>query len=165
MIVNSMEKREYSLTRLDISPTNGLSLDERTALVHFFGKNQEDAATLFEENFGYYAEDLTYMGNKAFFYYLGSVKLYIENHEDEFTPSDYVSIAYDLLSVFQSKKESSLSEAPDQNGYYRWIISFVINNLDNIIQDDNSWIVDPDLISEKKIKSLIRRWGELGYPT
>ena len=37
--------------------------------------------------------------------------------------------------------------------------------LNNIIQDDNSWIVDPDLISEKKIKSLIRRWGELGYPT
>ena len=159
-----MKKREYSLTRLDISPTNGLDLDERTALVHFFGKNQEDAATLFEENFGYYAEDLTYMGNKAFFYYLGSVKSYLESNEDELTPSDYVSIAYDLLIPFQCKKESSLSEALELNEYYRWIVSFVMNNLNNIIQDDNSWIVDPDLISEKKIKSLIRRWGELGYP-
>ena len=159
-----MKKREYSLTRLDISPTNGLDLDERTALVHFFGKNQEDAATLFEENFGYYAEDLTYMGNKAFFYYLGSVKSYLESNEDELTPSDYVSIAYDLLIPFRSKKEASLSEALELNEYYRWIVSFVMNNLNNIIQDDNSWIVDPDLISEKKIKSLIRRWSELGYP-
>ena len=158
-----MKKREYSLTRSDISPTNGLDLDERTALVHFFGKNQEDAATLFQEDFGYYAEDLTHMGNKAFFYYLGSVKSYLESNRDELTPSDYVSIAYDLLIPFQSKKESSLSEAPELNEYYRWIVSFVINNLNNIIQDDNSWIVDSDLISEKKIKSLIRRWGELGY--
>lgn len=158
-----MKKREYPLTRLDISPTNGLCLDERTALVHFFGKNQEDAAMLFEENFGYYAEDLTYMGDKAFFYYLGSVKSYLESKEDELTPSDYVSIAYDLLIVFQSKKELSLSEALELNEYYRWIVSFVMNNLNNIIQDDNSWIVDPDLISDKKIKSLIRRWSELGY--
>ena len=156
------EKREYPLTRLDISPTNGLCLDERIALEHFFGKNQEDAATLFEEDLGYYAEDLSHMGNKAFFYYLGSVKSYLESKEDELTPSDYVSIAYELLIPFQSQKESSLSEALELNEYYRWIVSFVINNLNNIIQDDNSWIVDSDLVSEKKIKSLIRRWSELG---
>ena len=53
------------MSRLDISPSNGLDLDERSALEHFFGKNQEDAVALFEENFGYYAEELTYMGNKA----------------------------------------------------------------------------------------------------
>lgn len=153
------------MTRLDISPTNGLNLDERVALEHFGGKNQEDAATLFKEDFGYYAEDLTYMGNKAFFYYLGSVKLYLERNEDKFKPSDYVSIAYDLLGVFRYKKDSSLSEGQALNEYYHRIVSFVIDHLIKIIQDDNSWVVDPDLISDKKITSLIRRWGELGYPT
>lgn len=156
-----MKKREYTLTRLDISPSNGLDLDEKYALEHFFGKNQEDAVALFEENFGYYTEDLTCMGNKAFFYYLGSVKSYLERNEDEFAPSDYVSIAYDLLVVFRCKK----AEIQEMNEYYLWIVSFVTNHLNKIIRDDNSWVADSDLISEKKIRSLIRRWGELGYPT
>ena len=156
-----MKKREYPLSRLDISPTNGLSLDERSALEHFFGKNQEDAVALFEENFGYYTEDLTYMGSKAFFYYLGSVKSYLERNEGKFDPSDYEGIARDLLVVFQGKKE----EIQEPNEYYLWIISFVINHLNKIMNDDNSWVEDYTLTSEKKIRSLIRRWGELGLPT
>ena len=161
MIVDSMKKGEYTLIRSDISPTDGLDLDERFALEHFLGKNQEDAVTLFEENFGYYAEDLTYMGDKAFSYYIGSVKLYLERNEDKFEPSDYVSIAYDLLSVFQYKKESLRSGIQELNEYYLWIVSFIINRLNKIVQDDNSWVVDSDLISERKIRSLIRRWGQL----
>ncbi len=156
-----MKKEGCTLSRLDISPSNGLDLDERVALEHFFGKDQEDAVALFEENFGYYAEDLTYMGNKAFFYYLGSVKSYLERNKDKFEPSDYVSIAYDLLGVFQFKKASSLPDIQELNEYYHWIVSFVIKHLNRIIQDDNSWVVDHTLPSEKKIRSLIRRWGEL----
>ena len=156
-----MKKREYPLSRLDISPSNGLDLDERSALEHFYGKNQEDAVALFEENFGYYTEDLTYMGSKAFFYYLGSVKSYLERNEGKFDPSDYEGIARDLLVVFQGKKE----EIQEPNEYYLWIISFVINHLNKIMNDDNSWVEDYTLTSEKKIRSLIRRWGELGLPT
>lgn len=148
------------MSRLDISPSNGLDLDERSALEHFFGKNQEDAVALFEENFGYYAEELTYMGNKAFFYYLGSVKSYLERNEDQFEPSDYEEIAYDLLGVFQGRKE----KIQEPNEYYHWIVSFVINHLNEIISDDNSWVVSLGLTSEKKLRSLIRRWGELGLP-
>ena len=155
-----MKKREYPLSRLDISPSNGLDLDERSALEHFFGKNQEDAVALFEENFGYYAEELTYMGNKAFFYYLGSVKSYLERNEDQFEPSDHEEIAYDLLGVFQGRKE----KIQEPNEYYHWIVSFVINHLNEIISDDNSWVVSLGLTSEKKLRSLIRRWGELGLP-
>ena len=146
------------MSRLDISPSNGLDLDERSALEHFFGKNQEDAVALFEENFGYYAEELTYMGNKSFFYYLGSVKSYLGRNEDQFEPSDYEEIAYDLLGVFQGRKE----KIQEPNEYYHWIVSFVINHLNKIISDDNSWVVSPGLTSEKKLRSLIRRWGELG---
>lgn len=156
-----MKKREYPLSRLDISPSNGLNLDERSALEHFFGKNQEDAVALFEENFGYYTEELAYMGNNAFFYYLGSVKSYLERNEGKFAPSDYEGIARDLLVVFQGKKE----EIQEPNEYYLWIISFVINHLNKIINDDNSWVEDYTLTSEKKLRSLIRRWGELGLPT
>ena len=148
------------MSRLDISPSNGLDLDERSALEHFLGKNQEDAVALFEENFGYYTEELAYMGNNAFFYYLGSAKSYLERNEDQFEPSDYEGIARDLLVVFRCKKE----EIQEPNECYLWIISFVINHLNKIINDDNSWVEDYTLTSEKKIRSLIRRWGELGLP-
>lgn len=151
------------MTHSDISPTNGLDLDERVALEHFYGKDQEEAVALFEENFGYYAEDLPYMGHEAFLYYIGSVRSYLERHEDEFDPSDYVSTAYDLLCVFECRRILSPSWQQELSEDFLWIIDFIKKHLLQIVQNDDSWVVDPMLASEKKIMSLIRRWSKWEY--
>ncbi len=46
------------------------SLDERTAVHNFLGKNLEQARSLFRDNFLYYQEDLLFMGPKAFGFYV-----------------------------------------------------------------------------------------------
>ena len=64
-------------TRREISPTDGIDLDERYAIVHFFGKNISEAKKLFEENVDFYCSDLIWMGPKAFQFYMGAFLNYI----------------------------------------------------------------------------------------
>jgi hypothetical protein len=64
-------------TKEDISPTSGADLDERAALQHFFGKSQSEAASLFFESPEYFADDLMWMGRKAFAFYFPSLEPYI----------------------------------------------------------------------------------------
>jgi hypothetical protein len=68
-------------TREDISPTSGVDLDERAALEHFFGKSQSEAAALFFESPEYFADDLMWMGRKAFAFYFPSLEPYITSQE------------------------------------------------------------------------------------
>jgi hypothetical protein len=58
----------------EISPTNLLNLDERTACEHFFGKTLLEARILFGKS-EVYADDLIWMGRPAFEYY---VQAYID---------------------------------------------------------------------------------------
>ena len=46
------------------------SLDERSAVENFFGKDREQARSLFADNFLRYQEDLMWMGPKTFAFYL-----------------------------------------------------------------------------------------------
>ena len=140
------------LTRKDISPTDGVDLDERMALEHFFGKSREEALELLRQDFSYYVEDLTYMGDKAFFYYLGAVKDYLE--EGAFSPSDYVDMARELLGVFQYR------ESLIPNDDILWIGEHIATRLEEIVRHDESWADEPFLISEKKIRNLTKRWRE-----
>lgn len=156
-----MKKADYKLTKSDISPTNGKDLDESHALKYFFEKNQEEAAELLQENFSYYIDSLAYMGDRAFYYYLGSVKLYLEMNEKVFYPSDYVSIARELLLVFQGKKAFSSSFMLRSCDDFQWISSFITSHLYKIISDNESWVTDDMLISDEKIKNLIKRWNSL----
>ena len=53
------------------------SLDERSALQHFHGKDLTAAEALFRENFVYYQEDLMWMGPRAFCYYVQAAIAYL----------------------------------------------------------------------------------------
>ena len=55
------------------------SLDERSAVEHFLGKNIEEAETLFRENSCYYTEDLMWMGPVAFRYYINAAIQYVRS--------------------------------------------------------------------------------------
>jgi hypothetical protein len=54
---------------IEISPTNLLNLDEKAAHEHFFGKSLAEANRLFDQSH-VYVEDLGWMGQAAFEYYL-----------------------------------------------------------------------------------------------
>lgn len=55
--------------------------DEEYAVQHFYGKNEEEAAELFFLNSEYYGGDLLWMGVKAYFYYISSIKKYLQSEE------------------------------------------------------------------------------------
>ena len=61
----------------EISPFG--TLDEIDALEHFGGKTLLEAEVLFRENGQFYAEDLMWMGSKAFCYYLPAARKYLES--------------------------------------------------------------------------------------
>ncbi len=73
-------------TRLQISPTDGLDLDEAWALKNFLGKSFEAAERMFlEEDSFHYIEDLVHMGIEGLRFYLPAAEAYlhIERSADE----------------------------------------------------------------------------------
>jgi hypothetical protein len=64
-------------TRDDINVFD--TLDERSACEHFFGKNLDHAEALFRSGFGYYSEDLMWMGPRAFGYYVQAAIRYMRS--------------------------------------------------------------------------------------
>ena len=63
---------------LDISPTNLLNLDERVAYRHFFGKSLIEAKDQFDQA-EFYANDLGWMGENAFDFYIDAYISHLEN--------------------------------------------------------------------------------------
>lgn len=57
------------------------TLDERSALEHFLGKNTAEAEALFRENFIHYSEDLMWMGHRAFCFYIAPAVNYVLSPE------------------------------------------------------------------------------------
>ncbi len=57
-------------SKYDISPTEGLQLDEQNALLHFYGKTAAEALAMYAENPIHYEEDILFMGWNAFAYYI-----------------------------------------------------------------------------------------------
>jgi len=70
-------------TATEISPTQGLNLDEKQAIEHFFGKTLDEAEALFREHAIYYAEDLMWMGDKGFRFYFQAFCRFLESVHSE----------------------------------------------------------------------------------
>lgn len=68
-------------TKLQISPTDGLDLDERYALTHFLGKTADEAARLYfaPANNLPYIEDFEHMGGEALRFYFPTVEPYLRD--------------------------------------------------------------------------------------
>lgn len=64
-------------TLLEISPTNCLCLDENTAVMHFLGKDLEEAYIMYEAHPIFYSDDLAFMGPKARRFYIPIINRYI----------------------------------------------------------------------------------------
>ncbi len=74
--------------------------DEEVAIEHFLGKTLKEAKKLFIENDLYYADDLRWMGKKAFQYYLPAFV--------DFITSNDMNISSDTLNSFVSLLKSKL---------------------------------------------------------
>lgn len=72
---------KYIPSKSEISLTHGADLDERSALSHFYGLDYRQAVGLFDENFHCYIEDLKWMGDSAFLYYLQSVEIFLYDND------------------------------------------------------------------------------------
>jgi transposase-like protein len=55
--------------------------EEEYAVEHFYGKDVEEASELFFIYPEYYESDLRWMGVKAYFYYIHSIKRYLQSNE------------------------------------------------------------------------------------
>lgn len=63
----------------DISPTQGIDLDERCAIQHFLGKTREEVLLMIQDDMINYEEDFACMGVLAFCYYMPSILQVIKN--------------------------------------------------------------------------------------
>jgi hypothetical protein len=68
-------------TRLQISPTNGLDLDEEIALRDFYGKDLSEAEGMIRNHPEYHTDSLLHMGDIAFNFYFRSFLKYLESEE------------------------------------------------------------------------------------
>jgi hypothetical protein len=96
----------------EISPSEGLSLDEKAAASHFLGKSSHEAFEMMAKNMLYYLEYFKYMGPKAFSYYFNSLVIYLMSDLNEFDDNVLISviqtielrIKYDPPSVLEARE-------------------------------------------------------------
>lgn len=97
-------------TRTDISAFG--SLDEKRAIKHFLGKDLRQAEALFRENFGVYAEDLMWMGPRAFCFYVDAAIAYLASPDsagDNQAACGFYSAVEFQVEHYRKEINSSLS--------------------------------------------------------
>ena len=83
-------------TAKDISPTEGLDLDEKCALEHFLGLDRQAALKLFRKDsysLHVYLGDFVHMGRAAFDYYLPPLLQSLDEQSDEI----FIDVAPDVV--------------------------------------------------------------------
>ena len=88
----------------DISPTNGIDLDERSAAKIFLGKTQEEAIDIFAKNACLHVDCLRYMGENAFSYYFPAIIPYLESEK---SVGD-AEIILDINSIINTRLEHQI---------------------------------------------------------
>ena len=127
-------------TKKDINPTPG-NLDELTALKHFHGKSQSEAANLFFECPTYYEEDLKWMGSKAFAFYFPSMEPYLlsEASEDD---SDIINALANTLQIRLKQDPQSI----------KGCLVTALRILDYISENMQKFNVDPTIYGNITVK-------------
>lgn len=133
-------------TRQDINIFN--SLDEETAIKHYYNKTLKEIEDLYHEYSLTYCQDLMWMGPVAFNFYLQAVINYLQS--DHATgDSDVVNCLASVIEYRQNEQEFLTSV----NGVNK-IISYIIDNyekfnIDKIIYEDM-------LLKYKKLYNKLR---------
>ena len=123
----------------DFSSHKVMCLDEKQAIEHFLGKTFDDAKKLFKKNDLYYADDLRWMEEKAFQFYLPAFI--------EFIMSDDRNVSSDTLTSFLSLLRSKLEYELDAIKSCR---SILIKSLEYCIHNYSKFDVDIEIYGDLK---------------
>jgi len=111
-------------------------LEEEDAVEHFYGKTIEEASELFFRNSEYYEEDLFWMGFKAYFYYINSIKIYLQSNEGKY---DDVFIS-NTLSTIEYRIENDSDFRRAFNYHKKEILDILLiieKNIDDYLMADD----------------------------
>lgn len=114
-------------TREEINPI-AEDLDGQTALKHFYGKSQSEAAKLFfgsELDAMNYIDDLRWMGSKAFSFYFPSVEPYLLSQESK-EDSDAINV---MIGVLEGRMEQEHQTIKDCLTHVLRILTYVSGNM------------------------------------
>lgn len=128
-------------TALEISPTNGLDLDEKEAVSHFLGKDVLQAEALFRGNFVHYSNDLHWMGPVALGYYFPAFANYLRSAEST-GYGDAVNSLIVLLEIRMTNDAVSLGSVMDE----------LMGCLDYCIENYPTFEVNADVYGDLKSK-------------
>ncbi len=111
-------------------------LDAEYVIKHFYGKTIEEASELFFRHPYYYGEDLLWMSVKVYFYYISSIKKYLQSDEGKY---DDVFISSTISTI-----EHRLKIEPDFkrafNDHKKAILDILLiikNNIDDYLMAGN----------------------------
>ncbi|MGH7956781.1 MAG: hypothetical protein ACREH8_07190 [Opitutaceae bacterium] len=133
--------RSETPTALEISPTNGLDLDEKEAVAHFLGKSVLEAEALFRDNFVHYSNDLHWMGPVAFGYYFPAFANYLRSAESA-GYGDAVNSLIVLLEIRMTNDAASLVSVKEE----------LLGCLDYCIGNYSKFEVSADVYGDLKSK-------------
>jgi hypothetical protein len=102
------------------------SLDERTAVKNFLGKDLEQARQLFRENFLCYQEDLMFMGPRAFCFYVPAAIEYLRSTESDGYPDGVNS----FCAILEARLDQDDAEIAAAKTVIREGIVAILENLD-----------------------------------
>lgn len=134
-------------TKEEINPVKGY-LDGQTALKHFYGKSQSEAAKLFFEYSIGYTDDLYAMGGKAFCFYFPTLEPYLLSQESEDDPCIIDAMAGILEHRIQF-------DSPSIKG----CLVHVLRMLTYVSENIEKFNADPDLFGDLagRLKNLIEQ--------
>jgi len=127
-------------TRDDISPSNELQLDERSAVRNFLGKDLNQAVGLFSNNLFRHAENLMWMGPRAFQFYYRAFSDYIRTNNPSETD--------DAVGWFISIIDFQLKQGAFPDEFKR----LVIDDCDFCIKNYERFEIDPNIYGNLLIK-------------
>ncbi len=127
-------------------------LDGNRAAKNFLGKTKAEASALFMENALYYGEDLMWMGEKAFAYYLPALCPYLRSIESVGDSS----LVDTTIMVLDNRLESEPSSILLAYKTVLWILYYFRDNLERFSLDPR---IDRNV--PKKLKALTGKVEQL----
>lgn len=138
----------------DISPTNCLDLDERSAVEHFLGKTRQEVYAMIQNNFTHYSEDFAYMGSSAFCWYVPVIQQYISLMIDQVDESE--ELIDNLLFIAEVR---DMFDSKENKERYKKTIEEVLNTCyTKIFKHVNSSEYEMETIREqRRARSRLKR--------
>ena len=143
-------------SKLEISPTDGLDLDEAYAMKVFFGKTLDEARVLMSEC-DYCSEELASMGPVAFAYYGQVLPSLIQKDLEEQPTDDYIATM--IKTLIYCRELWPVNRGASSCAIYAELASLLVAHFECMLEHYDELACDePMMIAPKKIERQIAYW-------